>query len=187
MRPDHVVVVPSTLAFLPAYAGIEDPVADVRRAALSATSWLAERHPDRISVLTAAPRPDNLARGVAESSGDRVARHLLAEAGFAGEVADGAGGLLVVANGSATRSEKAPGHLDARAGAFDDHLGQVLRAGDTAALRELDVALGEELLAYDAPVLRSLGDLEGAYESEVDYDDDPYGVQYWVVRWTCGS
>jgi hypothetical protein len=187
VKPEHVVVVPSTLAFLPAYAGVEDPVADVRRAAIGATAWLVERHPDRISVLAAGARADNLARGVTESSGERVARHLLAETGFSGDVGDGAAGLLVVANGSATRSEKAPGHLDERAAAFDESIGRSLRSADTAALRGVDVALGEELWAFDAPVLRSVGDLEGAYDSEVDYDDDPYGVQYWVVRWRCES
>jgi len=97
-------------------------------------------------------------------------------------------GRLVTANGSAKRTEKAPGHLDDRAEAFDAALGAALRAGDLAALSRIDVALADELWA-DVGELVALGSLEGGAVSEVqvDYDEAPYGVQYWVVRWVCAS
>jgi hypothetical protein len=187
MTLQHIVVVPSTIAFLPQYAGAEDPVADLRAAARAAVAWLVERHPDKLSVLAGDARPDNVARGVRDSPGTRVGRHLLDESRFAGMLVEGAPGLLVVANGTAKRSEKAPGHLDERAAGYDEAIGRALRSGDTAALSGLDATLGEELWAFDAPVLRALGHLGGSFAAEVDYDDDPYGVQYWVVRWTCAS
>lgn len=92
------------------------------------------------------------------------------------------GGLLVVANGSAKRTEKAPGHFDERAAEFDARLGEALRAGD---LSGLDLSLAAELWAD----VDGLARLEGlvATEVHVDYDDAPYGVQYWVVRWRCES
>ena len=95
----------------------------------------------------------------------------------------------MVANGSATRTEKAPGHLDDRAHGFDEALGTALAQGDAAALRGLDETLGDELWCHDVPAWHRLGELvtEPVTSVEVDYDDDPYGVQYWVVRWTCGS
>ncbi len=187
MTPTHVVLVPSTLALLPAYSGIEDPIADVRRPTTDAISWLVERHPDELSVLAAPARPDNVARGVPESPGLRIAAHLLVDGVFGGDVVEGAAGLLVVANGTAARSEKAPGHLDERAAAFDQVVEDALRAGDPSALRSLDPDLGRELWAHDVDALRQLGELSGSYEATVDYADDPFGVQYWVVRWTCGS
>ena len=98
-------------------------------------------------------------------------------------------GLLVVANGSATRSEKAPGHLDERAFAFDDLIGAALREGEPGRLGALDTGLAEQLWCFDAPAWRHLGALaprpDGAVA--VDYDADPYGVQYWVVTWECAS
>jgi len=187
MTLEHAVVVPSTISFLPQYAALSDPVVDVRRAALAAVSWLVERHPGEVQLLVAEPRAEDVSRGVAEPAGERIGRRLLAEAGFRGRVVEHADGVLVVANGTARRSEKAPGHLDERAFAFDEAVEKALRSGDGDALTALDPALGEELWAFDTPVLRRLGDLAGRAAAEVDYADDPYGVQYWVVRWTCAS
>jgi hypothetical protein len=53
-------------------------------------------------------------------------------------------------------------------------------------LAEIDEAVADELWA-DVGAFRSLGsdvDLAGA-AVWVDYDDAPYGVQYWVVRLQC--
>ena len=183
-----VVVVPSALALLPSFAAVVDPLPDVRAATRDAVAWLVSRHPDRVGVIAAEPRPDNVARGVSRSAGERIAAHLLASAAFAGSVSEDAEGVLVVANGTATRGERAPGHLDERARAYDDALDTALRAGDPSSLRDLDVALGEELWAFDVPALQRLGSLvTGVFRSQVDYAGDPYGVQYWVVRWTCSS
>ncbi len=193
-----VVVVPPTPALLPAYAGTDDPVAELRSACRAATAWLVDRHPERVRVVTVGARDDNRGRGVSEPAGSRVAAHLLAEAGFTGNVevsvvpgddvpAD-VDGLLVLANGSATRSEKAPGHLDQRSFGFDEAIETALRTGDGGALRRLDRDLGAELWAHDVPAWQALGDLaEGEVSARLTYADDPYGVRYWVVRWTCGS
>jgi hypothetical protein len=184
----HVVVVPSTLALLPSYAGIVDPLPDLRAACRDAVRWLAERHPSSVRVVAADGRSDNVGRGVPDPAGVRVARHLLAEAGFGGWVDGSAAGVLVVANGTATRDEQAPGHLDARAAGYDDVIEAALRDGDAAALRGLDAERGRELWCYDVPALQVLGGLvDGAVTAATSYADDPYGVRYWVVRWSCGS
>jgi hypothetical protein len=94
---------------------------------------------------------------------------------------------LVVGNGSACRTEKAPGHLDERSHAFDEQVEQALRAPDPAALGAIDEALARELWA-DVAGLRELGGLlTGAGPARVEYADDPFGVQYWVMRWECES
>lgn len=183
----RAVVVPSTLALLPAYAGREDPIADLRSACLEAVGWLVDGHPDGIVVAGAGQRADNLARGVAESAGERIAGHLLDGAGFAGSVGSGTG-LLVVGNGSARRTEKAPGHLDDRAAGFDASLGAALRDGDVSALATLDESLAEALWCHDVPAFRALGRWSsGPVTASIDYESDEYGVMYWVARWSCGS
>jgi hypothetical protein len=185
-----VVVVPSTLALLPEYAGLADPVADLRAACQAAVAWLVERNPTHVDVVGAPARPDNEARGVTRPASVAVARHLLLEADFHGSIgALASSGVLVVANGSATRTEKAPGHLDDRAHVFDEGIGTALRDGDPAALRDLDPVLGAELWCHDVPAWQQLGALvtEPVDSVQVDFEDDPYGVQYWVVRWACGS
>jgi len=52
----------------------------------------------------------------------------------------------VVADGSARRTEKAPGHLDDRAEGFDAQVEKALAAGDPELLKALDVNLAEALL-----------------------------------------
>lgn len=166
-----MVLVPGVLALLPEYAGLTDPVAELRRACREAVAWLG----------------DGPVTVVADTQGRRVAEHLLAERGRAPRDSDHTA-YLVVANGSACRSEKAPGHLDERALGFDESLDKALRTPDREALSGLDDGLGAELWAGNVPGLRALGDLlEGAGPAVVDYADDPFGVQYWVMRWTCGS
>jgi hypothetical protein len=164
----RVVFVPSTLALLPEYASREDPIADLRKAVDNAVAWLVEDGPAR----------------VAGGSATRIGSHLLGERHDPGN----RDRTLVVANGSARRTEKAPGHFDDRAESFDASLGQALRAGDSAALAAVDRHLAAELWA-DVEGFTSLGsDLDlAAAEVHVDYDDAPYGVQYWVVRWQCAS
>jgi hypothetical protein len=166
----RIVIVPSTLALLPAYASLEDPVADLRKAVDGAVAWLLEDGP--------------VAGTAASVPGQKVVRHLV------GNPAVTVPGLLVAANGSARRTEKAPGHLDDRAAGFDAAIGEALAGGDLAALAAIDLGLAEELWAGDDALAlvalgRRLGQQTRVTDVQVDYDDAPYGVQYWVVRWTC--
>jgi hypothetical protein len=94
-------------------------------------------------------------------------------------------GRLVVANGSAKRTEKAPGYFDPRAEGFDAALGEALRAGDLAALRAIDRDLAAELWADVGALVELAGAVSEVTDAQVDHDEAPYGVQYWVVRWTC--
>lgn len=163
----RVVLVPGVLALLPEYAGLVDPVADLRAACLAAVSWLAEAGPVTV---------------VADPQGRRVAEHLLAAAGSSASSAGAS--YLVVANGSARRSEKAPGHLDERAFGFDEAVEKALRTPDPVSLAQTDPALAEELLAGHVAGLRALGELlTTEHLVAVDYADDPFGVRYWVMRW----
>ena len=96
-------------------------------------------------------------------------------------------GLLVMADGSACRSLRAPGYLDPRAAAFDAALERAVRSGDIGPLRVLDQGLARELLAAGRPAWQVLaGAIPGkAPATEILYADDPFGVFY-LVAWLAG-
>jgi hypothetical protein len=169
------VLVPGVLALLPEYAGLSDPVLDLRLACLDAVRWLGASG-DGVVV-------------VGDAQGSRVGESLLSAAAVStgaqvqSAFAARPPAVLVVGNGSARRSEKAPGHLDERSFAFDDALRAALVSGDAS---WTDDGLGEALMASLDGIHRLFGLLPAGTGAQVDYDDDPYGVQYWVMRWEVG-
>jgi hypothetical protein len=94
--------------------------------------------------------------------------------------------LLVMGDGSACRTLKAPGYLDERAAGFDASLAAALAAADTAALACLDVPLARALLvAGRAPLQVLAGAAEGAgLTGRLLYEEAPYGVGYFVAAWS---
>jgi len=97
-------------------------------------------------------------------------------------------GLLVMADGSACRSLRAPGHLDPRAAAFDAAIEEAVRSGDLGSLRAMDQGLARELLAAGRPGWQVLaGAMPGrAPSTEILYKADPFGVFY-LVAWLAGG
>lgn len=91
--------------------------------------------------------------------------------------------LLVVADGSATRTPKAPGGFDPRAEGFDASVVEALRTADTHALAGLDEELATELWAAGTAAWRALAGVPGPWRSEVLYADAPHGVGYVVATW----
>jgi hypothetical protein len=100
--------------------------------------------------------------------------------------APGPVGVLAMGDGSARRTEKAPGALDPAAGPFDAAVAAALAAGDPAALAALDPAEGQRLLAAGVPVWRAVGTaLAGrTFRAQVGHDAAPFGVGYLVATWT---
>ncbi|MET8178828.1 class III extradiol dioxygenase subunit B-like domain-containing protein [Streptomyces sp. NPDC005336] len=94
--------------------------------------------------------------------------------------------LLVMGDGSACRTLKAPGYLDERAAAFDAEVARALGAADAGALVALDEELAYELKAAGRTPLQVLaGAAEGArLKGELRYDEAPYGVGYFVATWS---
>ncbi|MBT2383901.1 class III extradiol dioxygenase subunit B-like domain-containing protein [Streptomyces sp. ISL-11] len=94
--------------------------------------------------------------------------------------------LLVMGDGSACRTVKAPGYLDERAEPFDTAAARALGTADTTALAALDAELAYELKAAGrAPwqVLAGAGESAGL-TGELLYDEAPYGVGYFVAAWS---
>ncbi|MEU4831201.1 class III extradiol dioxygenase subunit B-like domain-containing protein [Streptosporangium sp. NPDC023615] len=96
---------------------------------------------------------------------------------------EGAGrtALLVMADGSARLTEKSPGYLDPRAESYDRAIVDALARAEVPAL---DVAEAAELWVQGRAALQVLDGLGGALRAEILYDDAPYGVGYFVARWT---
>jgi hypothetical protein len=152
---ETALVLPSPRALLPSLSA-DDPVPELRTACAAAVGRMLSEHPSRIVVVAAPVSAPNRARGVVEPLGHRVARHLLGTRGFGAEVAlpYTAAALLeaaepttlvVMADGSASRGEKAPGHLHPDAVAFDDRIEAALRSGDVEALAAIDAEQATEL------------------------------------------
>ena len=100
-----------------------------------------------------------------------------------------AGTLVVVADGSACRTEKAPGYLDERAFAVDDAIVAGLCRPEAQALLDLDpVVCAEVLAAGRAPLQVLAGYLaqHAAYglgaTNRVCHVEDPVGVLYVVAE-----
>lgn len=93
--------------------------------------------------------------------------------------------VVVVADGSARRSERAPGYLDPRAEGFDADVTAALATGDAAALARLDPVLSGELMAGGLEPLRWLGRASSgvAVSAELVLADAPLGVGYWCATW----
>ena len=191
--------------------GTGDELRDLRAACAAAVATLIEAGPQRIVVIGSG----DLDHDVDETAGGTLAGFgvdvraggaelvlplsltigawLLDHAGWTGprtystgrpEVDDGVA-LLVMADGSTARSEKAPGHLDERAEPFDAAIASALASGEPDALIGLDPALGAELGSTGVPALRALGELTSgaSVTAHLRYDGAPLGVGYVVADW----
>ncbi len=94
--------------------------------------------------------------------------------------------LLCMGDGSARRSEKAPGWWDERAEPFDAAVAAALGSADGAALLALDAGLAAELLAAGRASWQVLAgaSCEGTWTARLGYADAPFGVGYFVAQWT---
>jgi hypothetical protein len=94
-------------------------------------------------------------------------------------------GVLVVGDGSARRSLKAPGHLDDRAAGFDDALAAALSTADVTALASLDAGLATELMVGGRAVFQVLAAAAAAaaWVPALLRHEAPYGVGWFAASW----
>lgn len=205
----EVAFVPSAPVLLREYRGGVDVGLALRSISRLALSEALATGVDEVCVVDGVDPSRVPARG---SLGWRVARELLAEVDWRGEVAwshvpvdaamdgevaelgedlatrDGRVLLLVVGDGSPKRGEKAPGHLDERSFAVDEQWVNALRTGDIEALLALDADLCGELLvtgraAWQVAATAVRAD-GGRIEPRLLDAGDPWGVMYAVARWS---
>jgi hypothetical protein len=91
--------------------------------------------------------------------------------------------LLVMADGSATRTLKAPGYLDERSTPFDAEIARAIADGDLDALLTMDAGLARQLMATGRPAWQVLAGAAGGRPvvTEIHYRDAPFGVFYLVA------
>ncbi|MFD4294889.1 hypothetical protein ACFWPA_10300 [Rhodococcus sp. NPDC058505] len=94
-------------------------------------------------------------------------------------------GVLVVADGAATLTAKAPGSFDDRAPAAQADLDRALRSGDVDHLAALDPVICTGLGIAGRPAWQALAALFGGPPARcrTDYQGAPYGVGYHVGMW----
>ncbi len=95
--------------------------------------------------------------------------------------------MLVMGDGSACRTEKAPGYLDPRALTFDDDIATWLADVNVDALGTIDQEVAAELLVAGRITWPSAAAVVQAdpreWTGELLYRADPYGVSYFVASW----
>ncbi|MDQ0789614.1 class III extradiol dioxygenase subunit B-like domain-containing protein [Streptomyces sp. B3I8] len=141
---------------------------------LAVAAWLLERH-----AWSGAP-----VEGL--GVGEPLAPERCAEAGRDLAARADRVALLVMGDGSACRSLKAPGYLDERAEPFDARVAEALGAADPDALMTLDPDLARTLkVSGRAPwqVLAGAAAPAGLTGTLL-YDEAPYGVGYLVATWS---
>lgn len=99
--------------------------------------------------------------------------------------------LLVLGDGAATHTLRAPGYLDSRAKRLDETVAAALAAANPAALLDLDATLASELLvagreAWQVAAAAAQA-LARTYRGELLYSAAPYGVAYHVALWDADS
>ncbi|QFG25616.1 hypothetical protein [Actinomadura sp. WMMB 499] len=145
--------------------------------------WLIERSADPAMRAAARHgRPGVRYRAVAFDAPSAECLALGRElAASAGRVA-----LLVMGDGSACRSEKAPGYLDERAAPYDEAVARALGKADAAALAALDPGTSRELRAAGRAAWQVLAGAAAArgFGGELLAAEAPYGVAYFVASWT---
>lgn len=227
--PDEVVVIatgPVTSQFPPGTTGHLDGYGVPVSAALPGRPTpvaRAARHPRRIpypegpvgAVAAAVPLGVTVGAWLLAGAGRPCSAFAIgpdfdpAELGAGLDLPDRRRALLVIGDGSARRSEQAPGYVDPRAAPFDAAVATALGAADAPALAALDPALGADLLAAGVPAWQVAahaalaaagpdpsgsadtavaagaagGAAEPAYGAELLYDGAPYGVGYFVATW----
>lgn len=140
----------------------------------------------------ALPSDLEIGRSFAPSAGREL--HLLSVAADAGPDqcadlgADLAAGpdavLVVVADGPATLTDKAPGHLQPDAAPFARVLAEALTAADVATLAALDPATCDRLWMRGRPALQVLATAAPGLTGELVGQESPFGVQYLLARWS---
>ncbi|HVE63813.1 MAG TPA: class III extradiol dioxygenase subunit B-like domain-containing protein [Mycobacteriales bacterium] len=96
--------------------------------------------------------------------------------------------LLVMGDGSARRTDKAPGALHPRAADFDGAVAEALATADCERLLDLDPGYAVELLAAGRAAWQVLAGAGWGvlWQAELTFDAAPYGVGYFVATWQRG-
>jgi hypothetical protein len=141
--------------------------------------WLREQVCSAQVTVTVSPVVPGASTAQCCRIGSELARRLRREGGPVG--------LLVLGDGAATHTLRAPGYLDSRAHQLDEAVAAALAAAKPSALLDLDVRLASELLVAGREAWQvaaaAAQTLAPAYRGKLLYSAAPYGVAYHVALW----
>lgn len=94
-------------------------------------------------------------------------------------------GLLAMGDGTACRTQKAPGYLDERAEPYDLTVAKALGDADTATLTRLGPRTSDELRVAGRAAWQVLAGAAGAgrFTADLLATEAPYGIGYVVASW----
>lgn len=93
-------------------------------------------------------------------------------------------GMLVMGDGSARHTEKAPGYLDPRAHDYDEAVAAAMRSADVEMLSALDPAAARDLMVAGRAPWQVLAGAAAAGSWTADSSlEMPYGIGYHVAAW----
>lgn len=146
---------------------------------LTVGAWLLEQAKNQ--AKSRAKSAPNAYRAVAEDADPADCAALGAELVAGRRVA-----LLVMADGSACLTEKAPGFLDPAARPYNDLIAGALARADQGVLAGLDPAQAATLWVGGRAALQVLAGAAGErrFEGRLLADVAPYGVGYFVSAWS---
>jgi hypothetical protein len=142
--------------------------------ALTIGHWLLSRREPAAAVR---PRFQGVAADAAPAECLRLGRWLAESAERVG--------LLVMGDGTACRTQKAPGYLDVRAESYDAEVAQALGDADAASLARLDPRMSRELRVAGRAAWQVLAGAagDGAFAADLLAAEAPYGIGYLVASW----
>ncbi|MFE9405040.1 class III extradiol dioxygenase subunit B-like domain-containing protein [Streptomyces sp. NPDC006530] len=154
--------------------GPGQPVAQRLPLSLAVGAWLLERAGWADAPVEGLAVAERLEPSLCAAAGEELAAR-------ADRVA-----LLVLGDGSACRTLKAPGYLDERAAGFDEVASAALGSADIPTLLGLDDGLAYELKAAGRAAWQVLaGAGRGAgLAGRLLHEEAPYGVGYFVGVWS---
>ncbi|CAB4890565.1 MAG: hypothetical protein F2923_05630 [Actinobacteria bacterium] len=91
--------------------------------------------------------------------------------------------VVVVGDGSATRTEKAPGYVQPDAASFDEAMARAINEADTHAILDVDQEQADRLWCRGIPAWQVVAHAVDPMEGALILESAPFGVNYLVASW----
>jgi len=91
--------------------------------------------------------------------------------------------VVVVGDGSATRTEKAPGYVQPDAASFDEAMARAINEADTPAILDVDQEQADRLWCRGIPAWQVVANAVGQMQGTLIMESAPFGVNYLVASW----
>jgi hypothetical protein len=91
--------------------------------------------------------------------------------------------IVVVGDGSATRTEKAPGYVQPDAASFDEAMARAIDEADIEAILDVDQEQADRLWCRGIPAWQVVANAVGQMQGILILESAPFGVNYLVASW----